>query len=177
MKASRNYRKVHPWLLTWNPTIMVDFCFSCFSMWCFSTLFPCLLNLWSCVIFLHVVFSMVFPLKHLQVPMSLLTAFCHFSSRWFPAPGLSHRQVSSAIRNGIRRLFFGAISTKLRMDIWMVAMDSYLKIASKKITISNTHSIHGTGISTYMKTIKINFKYRLGKYTSPIGSVMGSIGF
>lgn len=107
MKASRNYRKVHPWLLTWNPTIMVDFCFSCFSMWCFSTLFPCLLNLWSCVIFLHVVFSMVFPLKHLQVPMSLITVFCHFSSRWFPAPGLSHRQVSSAIRNGIRRLFFG----------------------------------------------------------------------
>lgn len=87
------------WLFSGFPSMFFHVMFFHFISMSFESLIMCYFS--RCGVFHG------FPLKHLQVPMSLLTAFCHFSSRWFPAPGLSHRQVSSAIRNGIRRLFFG----------------------------------------------------------------------
>ena len=142
MKASRNYRNVHTWILTWNPTIMVDFFFSCFSMWCFSTVFRCLLNFWSCVIFLHCVFHGFFQgFPH----WSIFRSPCHCAcTRAFTSPS----KFSNSERDPTP-LFSGGFSTKLLMDI-LDGCYGFLFDCIQKLTIS----IHGTYISTYMKTIK-----------------------
>ncbi len=100
MKASRNCRKVHPWLVmepnTW--LFCVSHVFPCDVL---AYVFSCLLHFFPC---LHVCFSSVFPYFFPCFPPETSSG-SHVTFNGFPpAPGLSHRQVSSAIRNGIRRL-------------------------------------------------------------------------
>ena len=162
-----NYRKVHPWI---NMELNNYGCFlaslPCFSMWCFfhfismsfESLIMCYFS--RCGVF-HVFFQ-VFPPT--ETSSGSHVTFNGFLPFFFPVVSCTRAFTSpskfSQFGTGSDASFFGAISTKVRMDIWMVAMDSYLKIASKKLQVVTPIASMGTGISTYMKPIKINLKYK-----------------